>query len=101
MVDARLDYCNAILYGTSKSNIMKLQRAQNSIARIVTGTRRSEHKTITNKIATHEDEMNDKYNDKLCTSNEVIQLNEWGDLKCLQKPAIVDWWRLIPKHCVH
>jgi len=23
--------------------------------------------------ASHEDEMNDKYNDKLCTSNEVIQ----------------------------
>jgi hypothetical protein len=45
MVGARLDYCNAILYGTSKSNIQKLQRAQNSIARIVTGTRRSEHIT--------------------------------------------------------
>jgi len=24
-------------------------------------------------IASHEDEMNDKYNDKLCTRNEVIQ----------------------------
>jgi len=24
-------------------------------------------------IASHEDEMNDQYNDKLCTSNEVIQ----------------------------
>jgi len=24
-------------------------------------------------IASHEDKMNDKYNDKLCTSNEVIQ----------------------------
>jgi len=23
-------------------------------------------------IASHEDEMNDNYNDKLCTSNEVI-----------------------------
>jgi hypothetical protein len=45
MVGARLDYCNAILYGTSKSNIQKLQRVQNSIARIVTGTCRSEHIT--------------------------------------------------------
>jgi len=27
-------------------------------------------------IASHEDEMNDKYNEKLCTSNEVIQRNE-------------------------
>jgi len=40
-------------------------------------------------IASREDEMNDKYNEKLCTSNEVIQWNEWGDLKCLQKPTIV------------
>jgi len=45
MVGARLDYCNAILHGTSKSNIQKLQCSQNSIARIVTGTRRSEHIT--------------------------------------------------------
>jgi len=45
MVGSRLDYCNAILHGTSKSNIQKLQRAQNCIARIVTGTRRSEHIT--------------------------------------------------------
>jgi len=45
MVGARLDYCNAILHGTSNSVIQKLQRAQNSIARIVTGTRRSEHIT--------------------------------------------------------
>ena len=43
--DGRLDYCNAILYGTSKSNIQKLQRVQNSIARIVTDTKRSEHIT--------------------------------------------------------
>ena len=45
MVGARLDYCNAILYGTTKSNVQKLQRVQNSIARIVTGTRRTEHIT--------------------------------------------------------
>jgi len=28
-------------------------------------------------IASHEDEMNDKYNDKLCTSNELI--SEMGE----------------------
>ena len=42
MIGARLDYCNSILHGTSLSNIQKLQ---NSLARIVTGTRRSEHIT--------------------------------------------------------
>ena len=45
MVGARLDYCNSILYGASKSNLQKLQRVQNSLARIVTGTRRIEHIT--------------------------------------------------------
>ena len=45
MLGARLGYCNAILYGTSKSNIHELQRAQNSIASIVTGTSRSENIT--------------------------------------------------------
>jgi len=43
MVEAQLDYCNAILYGTSIDNI---QHVQNSIAFIVTGTRRSEHITL-------------------------------------------------------
>ena len=45
MVGAWLDYCNAILYGTRKSNIQKLHCAQNFIACIVTGTRRSGHIT--------------------------------------------------------
>jgi len=43
MVSSRLDYCNSVLYGTSKSNIQKLQRVQNTLARIVTGTKRTEH----------------------------------------------------------
>ena len=34
-VSARIDYCNSLLYGTSKSNIDKLQRLQNSLARAV------------------------------------------------------------------
>src|SRR5664279_2887366 len=40
MVGARLDYCNSILYGTTKSNINQLQRVQNSLARVVAGFRR-------------------------------------------------------------
>jgi Reverse transcriptase (RNA-dependent DNA polymerase)/Endonuclease-reverse transcriptase len=35
LVGARLDYCNAVLYGTSRNNIDKLQRVQNTLARIV------------------------------------------------------------------
>ena len=43
LVGARVDYCNSLLYGTSKRNIDKLQRLQNSLARAVTGTGASEH----------------------------------------------------------
>jgi len=43
IVTTRLDYCNSLLYGTSHSNIMKLQRVQNTLARVVTGTKRTDH----------------------------------------------------------
>ena len=36
LVSSRFDYANSILYGASKYNISKLQRAQNVIARLVT-----------------------------------------------------------------
>ena len=45
IVATRLDYCNSLLYGTSKSNLVKLQRVQNTLARVVAGTRRREHIT--------------------------------------------------------
>ena len=45
LVGARVDYCNSLLYGTSKRNIDKLQRLQNSLARVVTCTGASEHIT--------------------------------------------------------
>ena len=40
-----LDYCNGVLQGISGANINKLQRAQNTLARIVIGCRRNEHIT--------------------------------------------------------
>ena len=43
VISSRLDYCNALLYGTSKSNFRRLQhidpllqQVQNSLARVVT-----------------------------------------------------------------
>ena len=45
MVAGRHDYCNAVLYGTSSANIDKLQRLQNSLARVVTNTCRHNHIT--------------------------------------------------------
>ena len=42
-MSARLDYCNAVLYGTSQINVSKLQRLQNALARSVVGIRKFEH----------------------------------------------------------
>lgn len=37
-VTSRLDYCNSLLAGTTKANISRLQKAQNSAARLLTKT---------------------------------------------------------------
>ena len=44
-VTSRLDYCNAVLHGINKSLLAKLQKIQNTAARLITRTRRSEHIT--------------------------------------------------------
>jgi len=49
MVAGRLDYCNAVLCGTSSANIDKLQRLQNALGRVVRNTRRRDH--ITSMLA--------------------------------------------------
>ena len=49
LVSARIDYCNSLLYGTSKSNIDKLQRLQNSLTRAVMCT--SKFESITPVLA--------------------------------------------------
>jgi len=43
LVNSRLHYANSILYNTSSVNMLKLQRVQNSLARVVTYKKRVEH----------------------------------------------------------
>ena len=38
IVSSRLDYANSLLYGISGSNMLKLQRVQNSLARVILAT---------------------------------------------------------------
>jgi hypothetical protein len=44
-VTSRLDYCNSLLYGISKELIDKLQRVQNTAARLITRTKKFDHIT--------------------------------------------------------
>ena len=44
-VKSTIDYCNSLLFGISDYNINRLQRIQNSAARIVTNTRKYDHIT--------------------------------------------------------
>ena len=39
IVGARMDYCNSLLNRMSAANLHKLQRVQNTLARVVTGTK--------------------------------------------------------------
>ena len=47
LVGSRLDYANFILNGASKKNVARVQRIQNALARVVTGTRITDHITPT------------------------------------------------------
>ena len=46
LVISRLDYCNSVLYGIPKYQRDKLQRIQNIAARMITGTRSTDHITL-------------------------------------------------------
>ena len=46
---SRLDYCNSVLYGIPKYQRDKLQRIQSIAARMITGTRSTDHVTSTLK----------------------------------------------------
>ncbi|KAK2192828.1 hypothetical protein NP493_22g07007 [Ridgeia piscesae] len=45
IITPRLDYCNALLYGTSAVNIARLQRIQNTAARLIMRSPRSDSAT--------------------------------------------------------
>ena len=46
MISNRLDYCNSLLVNIDKANLYKLQKVQNSAARLVLGKRRRESATL-------------------------------------------------------
>ena len=49
LVSSKLDYCNSLYSGISQTNLNKLQRIQNSLARVITNTSKYHHITPTLK----------------------------------------------------
>ena len=49
-VSSKLDYCNGLLYGIPSSEIEKLQRLQNTAARLTVCMKRTDHITPVLKI---------------------------------------------------
>ena len=47
LVSSKLDYCNSLYSGISQANLNKLQRIQNSLARVITYTSKYQHITPT------------------------------------------------------
>lgn len=45
LVTSRIDYCNTLLIGVTSHLVNRLQLVQNAAARILTGTKRTEHVT--------------------------------------------------------
>ena len=45
IIVSKIDYCNSLLYGVSMSEINKLQRVQNSCARLIFGKKKNDHVT--------------------------------------------------------
>ena len=45
LVSSKLDYCNSLYSGISQVNLNKLQRIQNSLARVITNTSKYQHIT--------------------------------------------------------
>ena len=45
LVSSKLDYCNSLCNGISQANLNKIQRIQNTLARVVTNTSKFEHIT--------------------------------------------------------
>ena len=45
LVSSKLDYCNSLYNGISQDNLNKIQRIQNTLARVVTNTSKFEHIT--------------------------------------------------------
>ena len=74
LVSSKLDYCNLLYSGISQANLNKLQRIQNSLARIITNTSKYQHITPTLKKL-HCLPVKQRIEYKLCLLTYKTQIN--------------------------
>ena len=75
IVGSKLDYCNSLLFGASNKNIMRLQRIQNNLARVVTN--RGKYDRITPILAElHWLPIRERIEFKLCTLIYKVRTNK-------------------------
>ena len=74
LVSSKLDYCNSLYSGISQSNLNKLQRIQNSLARVITNTSKYQHITPTLKKL-HWLPIKQRIEYKLCLLTYKTQIN--------------------------
>ena len=93
IIESRLDYCNTLLAGMSEQNLNKLQRVQNSLARVVTGTRRRDQ--ITPVLANlHWLPVRARITFKICTLVYKVQVTQ-------QPIYLADLFVTTPRHGVY
>ena len=89
LVSSKLDYCNSLYNGISQANLNKIQRIQNTLARVVTNTTKFEHITpILKKL--HWLPIKQRIDYKLCLlTYKTLQIQQDIITKAYQRIAIL------------
>ena len=75
LVSSKLDYCNSLHSGKSQANLNKLQRIQNSLARVITNTSKYQHITPTLKSYTGFQSNKESITNSVFSHTKHLQIN--------------------------
>ena len=75
LVSSKLDYCNSLYSGISQANLNKLQRIQNSLARVITNTSKYQHITPTLKNYTGFQSNKESITNSVFSHTKHLQIN--------------------------
>ena len=75
LVSSKLDYCNSLYSGISQVNLNKLQRIQNSLARVITNTSKYQHITQYSKNYTGFQSNKELITNSVFSHTKHLQIN--------------------------